>query len=87
MFDFIFIDGYHRFDDVLVDFYLYAQLCAMGGFIVLDDMWMRSIQTVAAFVRSNRLDFRELHSAEGNICVFQRTSQDVRKSSHFVVFR
>src|SRR6202022_4427641 len=36
-FDLIFIDGNHRFDDVLVDFYLYAQLCAMGGHIILDD--------------------------------------------------
>lgn len=87
VFDFIFIDGYHRFDDVLVDFYLYAQLCSIGGFIVIDDMWMRSIQAVASFVRSNRIDFIEINTAENNICVFQRVGRNIRKSSHFVDFR
>jgi hypothetical protein len=85
-FDVIFIDGQHRFDDVLVDFYLYAQLCAMGGHIILDDMWMPSIQTVADFVRTNRLDFTEIPASEGNISVFQKIGDDTRDWRHFREF-
>lgn len=82
-FDIIFIDGNHRFDDVLVDFYLYAPLCKIGGHIVFDDMWMSSIQTVADFVRTNREDFVEIQTKESNISVFKRVGDDDRKWSHF----
>ena len=85
-FDLVLIDGNHRFDDVLVDFYLYAPLCKLGGLIVFDDMWMKSIQTVAAFVRSNRRDFAEVHTSEASIGVFQRTAGDVRHWDHFESF-
>ena len=53
-FDFIFIDGNHRFDDVLVDFYLSDQLISPGGLIVFDDMWMRSVRTTINFILTNR---------------------------------
>ena len=39
-FDVIFIDSNHRFDDTLVEFTLCGLTCKMGGYIVLDDMWM-----------------------------------------------
>lgn len=82
-FDVIFIDGNHRFDDVLVDFYLYAQLCTVGGYIVLDDMWMSSVRTVVSFVRTNRNDFKEVRTAESNICVFQKVGEDSRNWDDF----
>ncbi|MEI6613859.1 MAG: class I SAM-dependent methyltransferase [Chrysiogenales bacterium] len=83
VFDLIFIDGNHRFDDVLVDFYLYAPLCAIGGHIALDDVLMSSIQTVVAFVRENRTDFVEIHTTEANMCVFQRVGDDSRRHDDF----
>src|SRR5277367_1210162 len=70
-FDVIFIDGNHRFDDALVDFYLYAPLCRLQGFIILDDMWMNSIQTVASFIRSNRPDFVEVATHHPRLCAFK----------------
>ncbi len=85
-FDLIFIDGNHRFDDVLVDFYLYAPLTAINGHIVFDDMWMSSIQTVVAFIRANRSDFIEVYTNIPNICVFRKVSEDGRKWSHFKTF-
>ena len=86
VFDLIFIDGNHRFDDVLVDFYLYAQLCNLGGYIIFDDMWLDSVQTVVSFVRANRTDFVEMHTTEKNICVFQKKSHDSRKFDDFHKF-
>lgn len=86
-FDLIFIDGAHRFDDALVDFYLYAPLCAVGGRIIFDDMWMPSIQTVVAFIRANRTDFIELRSSVANASLFQRVGDDTRKWNHFHAFK
>jgi len=85
-FEVIFIDGNHRFDDVLVDFYLYAPLCAIGGHIVLDDMWLSSIKTVAAFVRANRADFIEVSTTQPNIVVLRRVGDDSRLWSDFHEF-
>jgi predicted O-methyltransferase YrrM len=82
-FDLIFIDGNHRFDDVLVDFYLYAQLCNVGGYMIFDDMWMNSVRTVVSFVRTNRIDFVEVPTAESNICVFKKVGQDSRNWDDF----
>jgi predicted O-methyltransferase YrrM len=85
-FDLIFIDGNHRFDDVLTDFYLFAQLCVKGGQVVFDDMWMPSIRAVVSFVRANRADFREAPNAEHNIAVFEKVGEDVREWDHFRPF-
>ena len=85
-FDVIFIDGNHRFDDVLTDFYLYASLCADRGFVIFDDLWMPSIQSVVSFVRANRTDFEEQSTGESNIAVFQKTSSDSRRWDHFQRF-
>jgi predicted O-methyltransferase YrrM len=85
-FDVIFIDGNHRFDDVLVDFSLSAQICRLRGHIVLDDVWMPSIKKVVAFIRKNRNDFDEVPTPVGNIAVFRRNGIDGRKWDHFVDF-
>ena len=59
-FDVIFVDGAHYFDSALVDFVLASAVCKPGGYIVLDDLWLPPIRKVAAFIRTNRLDFAEV---------------------------
>lgn len=86
-FELIFIDGNHRFDDVLVDFTLSAEICPQGGEVIFDDMWMPSIQTVVHWIRSNRPDFREVHTLVGNTAHFQRIGKDKRDWRHFVPFK
>jgi predicted O-methyltransferase YrrM len=86
-FQFIFIDGAHRFDDVLVDFTLAAQVCPIEGEIIFDDMWMPSIRTVVHWIRSNRPDFREVLTPLSYIAHFKRIGNDERNSTHFVPFR
>jgi hypothetical protein len=85
-FEVIFIDGNHRFDDAFVDFTLSAELCPMGGRIVLDDRWMPSIRRVVTFIRSNREDFEELKTPVANIAVFRRIGEDKRPWHHYVNF-
>ncbi len=87
-FDIIFIDGNHKFDDVLVDFYLYAQLCSIGGYIILDDaVSCRSIRTVVEFIRNNRKDFREISNVPYGWCAFEKIGEDERHWTHFEKFK
>jgi predicted O-methyltransferase YrrM len=87
-FDIIFIDGNHKFDDVLVDFYLYAQLCSIGGCIIFDDaVYIRSIRTVVEFIRDNRKDFREIPNVPSNWCAFEKLGKDERHWRHFEKFK
>lgn len=81
-----FIDGYHRFDDVLVDFTLAARLCPVGGVIVLHDMWLPSIAAVASFLRANRVDFEEVQTGCPNLFAMRRVADDDRDWTHFVPF-
>jgi len=85
-YDLIFIDGGHIFEQVLVDFFLYAKLCKIGGLVILDDMWMSGIKTVASFIRTNRKDFSEIPTPIPNLCVFQRVGKDERKWHEFRPF-
>jgi len=85
-YDVLFIDGNHRFDDVLVDFYLCAPLCAIGGHVVLHDMWMSSIHTVANYLRGNRTDFVWVPTPTGNLGVFRKVGEDSRDWRHFRKF-
>jgi predicted O-methyltransferase YrrM len=52
-FDFAFIDGNHRFDYTLVDFFYLDKLLDIGGHIALDDLWIPSVRKVASFILKN----------------------------------
>jgi predicted O-methyltransferase YrrM len=52
-FDFIFIDGDHRFDAVMSDFLSCHRLLKKNGMIVLDDTWMTSVLLVANYAARN----------------------------------
>jgi predicted O-methyltransferase YrrM len=86
LFDVVFIDGNHRFDDVLIDFTLSADVCKIGGHIVLDDMWMPSVRRTVEFIRKNREDFEEIKTPVLNLAVFQKVSEDKRSWDHFREF-
>jgi len=84
--DFVFIDGNHRFDDVIVDFYLADQLTRIGGLISLDDNWMLSIQTAANFITSNRY-YETVDQPVRNMLVFRKIGDDRERSwNHFESF-
>ena len=84
-FDFVFIDGNHRFDDVIVDFYLSDQLIEPNGIIALDDMWMPSIQKVAKFILTNR-SYQVIPQSVSNMIVLKKNQNDNRNWNHFNCF-
>ena len=53
-FDFIFIDGAHLFDYVLVDFFYADMLLKNGGYVMFDDTSMPAISRVLSFILLNR---------------------------------
>lgn len=84
-FDFVYIDGNHRFDDVIVDFYLADQVTRMGGLIVLDDMWLESVRTACSFISANRT-YELIPQSLDEIAVFRKVGNDKRAWYHFVSF-
>lgn len=85
-FDFIYIDGNHRFDDIIVDFYLCDQVLRDRGLIILDDMWMPSIRSATNFVVANRF-YRREPSAVNNAAVLRKLASDkTRRWDNFVPF-
>ena len=52
--DFAFIDGWHTFDHVLLDFFYIDQMLNVGGVVVFDDVGYPSIKRVCDFVITNR---------------------------------
>lgn len=83
-FDIIFIDGGHRFDDVLCDFTLAAQICPVGGYIILDDLLLPSITKVKDFIVKNRTDFVFEQFVSTNLGFFKKISNhDERPWDHY----
>ena len=44
--DFAFIDGNHRFDYTLVDFFYIDKMLRLGGHVAFDDLWIASVRKV-----------------------------------------
>lgn len=53
-FDFSYIDGWHTFDYVLLDFFYLDKMTPPGGIIAFNDCGWRSINRVVRFVRTHR---------------------------------
>ena len=85
-FDFIFIDGDHKFEGVLLDFIYSAELLSIGGSIVFDDLWMRGIILLKEYIKCNRPDFVEIPFNSPNIFGFKKVSIDTRDGMYFREF-
>jgi len=53
-FDLAFIDGMHRFDSVLLDFFYVDRMLKVGGLVIFDDLGMPSVRKVVSYVLRNR---------------------------------
>jgi predicted O-methyltransferase YrrM len=85
-FDFVFIDGGHKFDEVLLDWALSDPLLERGGHVMFDDLWMRSVQHVVAFVERNCAHYRREQAGHRNVALFRKVADDRRDWNHFVEF-
>lgn len=85
-FDFIFIDGDHKFDFQFVDFYYSALLLKNDGFLLLHDSWMRSTRLLMSFIERNRKDFTKINLPLKNLALYQKTGKDLRDGMNFKEF-
>lgn len=81
-----FIDGGHRFENVMADFMLSDLLCCVGGHIVLDDAQYPAIEAVVRYVERNRPDYAVADLAVPNCTVLKRITTDKRDWDDFKPF-
>lgn len=84
--DLAFIDGNHRYDNTLLDFFLVDQILRVGGIVAFDDVWMPAVRTVASFVETNR-SYRLIPQQARNLVAFEKLADDGREWDHFVPFK
>lgn len=75
-FDFIFIDGDHKFDFVLVDFFFGDKILQAGGCLVLHDVWMRAIQLVTGFIETNKPNYRCESGGPDNMRIYRKAAME-----------
>lgn len=85
-FEFIFIDGDHKFDGILVDFYFADHLLTQNGYVLFHDSWMRSTRLVEKFIKKNRSDYKLIKTPLRNFIMFQKVGEDNRGGNHFNEF-
>lgn len=49
-FDFAFVDGWHTFDHVLLEFFYINRMLDVGGLVIFDDLHLPSLQKVMAYL-------------------------------------
>lgn len=54
MVDLAFVDGWHTFDHVMVDFFMVDKILHEGGIVIMDDSDWPAIEKVCSFISSNR---------------------------------
>ncbi len=86
LFEFIFIDGDHKFDGEFIDFFYADLLLTKGGYILMHDTWMRSTQLVMSFIKTNRRDYEYIATAHRNLALFRKIGNDSRNGMHFREF-
>lgn len=83
-FEFIYIDGDHKFDFALIDFFLSDLLLDKGGYILLDDAWMLSVKKVGEFISVNRRDYEIQHPLYPESILIKKT--DIYRNEPFMNF-
>jgi hypothetical protein len=85
-FNFIFIDGDHKFDGMFLDFYYSDLLVKNGGYILFHDTWMRSTRLVERYIKTNRSDYMQIKTSLRNFSLFKKVGEDKRDGMYFKEF-
>lgn len=80
-FDIIFIDGMHLYDYTLIDLFYSILLCKIGGVIIIDDYWMKSIKDLKKYIDKNYSNFLEEIKIENfrTSIIYIKKSEDNRE--------
>lgn len=81
--DFVFIDGSHLFENVLLDFFYADRLLDPNGIVAFHDTWMPAVTRVLEFVLSNRA-YDQVNALPGTVAVLRKRRDDRRPWDHYV---
>lgn len=78
-FNFIFIDGFHTFDNTLIDFYYSNLLLKVGGYIVIDDILHKGVSKFIKYLQSNYKNYEHIKTNIKTNGVYKKLSEDTRE--------
>ena len=84
-FDFLYLCGGQRFDDVIVNFCLSDKLVRVDGVIAMDDLWLDSAKTALSFILTN-MSYELVSQPSKNIAFLKKLQDDNRKWNHYNKF-
>jgi predicted O-methyltransferase YrrM len=82
-FDFVFIDGDHRYDSIFIDFFYSDLLLNQKGYVLFHDIWMRSTQMVCSWIDTNKANYKMIPTPVNNIVLYRKNGTDNRNWDHF----
>jgi predicted O-methyltransferase YrrM len=85
-FDFVFIDGDHKYDSIFVDFYYADLLLNQNGYVLFHDIWMSSTQMICSWINTNKTNYAFIPTSPHNFAFYQKKGQDHRAWDHFNEF-
>ena len=85
-FQYVFIDGDHRFDAVFVDFFYCQKILDVGGVLILDDAASHTVETVTSFIDSNMSNLERIPSPHNRFAAYRKSAEDGRDIGHAVPF-
>jgi predicted O-methyltransferase YrrM len=85
-FDFIYIDGDHKFDSIMMDIYGSDRLLGENGLLAIDDLWMPSTRAAISFLESNLEHYQPLPSGHKNLALYKKIGVDKRAWWHYTPF-
>ena len=79
-YDLIFIDGWHTFDNTLIDVYYAVRLVNIGGFIVIDDIKHQGVNKVIRYIDVNyNKHLKRINSYDINtMAIYKKVFEDKR---------
>jgi predicted O-methyltransferase YrrM len=85
-FDFAFIDGGHRFDDIFIDFFYIDLLLNQKGYVLFHDAWMKSTKNVISWIKHNKKNYQFIKSTDNNFVLLRKIGDYNREWYHFNSF-
>lgn len=76
-FDVILVDGFHLGDTTLLDIYYATRLLKVGGVLLVDDLWMKSVRWAVRYVQRCYPHMR-LDPVSHSMAQFTKLAQDTR---------
>ncbi len=85
-FEFVFMDGSHKFDDQFVDFYFIDLLLKKNGYVVMHDAWTPQVKTLLSWIETNKANYKKIKSKSEDFVILKKIDADTRKWFEFEKF-